>query len=161
MNDGLTGLYMALTVPVVSKFDATARITAISSGINLAYGQVDGRLVIGKNELSLSPITCMYEFPFGDLIVGTSESLQIFRDGDEISSNAYEAGIDALSGKGDTAVAIDGLGRAHIIDAAGNITSINESSVRLQRRPLFYLVGEFHVFSQKAKRKKFIRFLLS
>ena len=129
MNDGLAGLFMALTVPVVSKFEATARITAISSGINLAYGQVDGRLVIGKTELSLSPITCMYEFPFGDLIVGTSESLQIFRDGDEISSNAYETGIEALSGNGDTAVAIDGLGRAHIIDAAGNITSINETSV--------------------------------
>ena len=31
---------MALTVPVVSKFNATARITAVSSGINLAYGQV-------------------------------------------------------------------------------------------------------------------------
>ena len=35
MNDGLAGLHMALTVPVVSKFNATARITAVSSGINL------------------------------------------------------------------------------------------------------------------------------
>ena len=84
MNDGLAGLYMALTVPVVSKFNATARITAVSSGINLAYGQVDGRLVIGETEMSLSPISCMYEFPFGDLIVGTGESLQVFRDGKEI-----------------------------------------------------------------------------
>ena len=42
MNDGLAGLHMALTVPVVSKFSATARITAVSSGINLSYGQVDG-----------------------------------------------------------------------------------------------------------------------
>ena len=81
MNDGLAGLHMALTVPVVSKFSATARITAVSSGINLSYGQVDGRLVIGENEISLSSITCMYEFPYGDLVVGTSESLQIFRDG--------------------------------------------------------------------------------
>ena len=129
MNDGLAGLYMALTVPVVSKFNATARITAVSSGINLAYGQVDGRLVIGETEISLSSISCMYEFPFGDLIVGTSESLQIFRDGKEISSNSYETGIESISGKGDHAVAIDGLGRAHIIDATGTITSMNEASV--------------------------------
>lgn len=129
MNDGLAGLYMALTVPVVSKFNATARITAISSGINLAYGQVDGRLVIGETEHSLSPITCMYEFPFGDLIVGTSESWHIFRDGNEIHSNPQETGIDTISGKGEHAVAIDGLGRAHIIDAKGTFTSLDESSV--------------------------------
>ena len=135
MNDGLAGLHMALTVPVVSKFSATARITAVSSGINLSYGQVDGRLVIGENEISLSSITCMYEFPYGDLVVGTSESLQIFRDGKEITSNAFETGIDSLSGKGDHAIAIDGLGRAHIVDSAGNISSINESSV------LFAAVG--------------------
>ena len=35
--------------------------------------------MIGETEISLSSISCMYEFPFGDLIVGTSESLQIFR----------------------------------------------------------------------------------
>ena len=51
MNDGLAGLHMALTVPVLSKFHATARITAVSSGINLAYGQVDRRLVIGETEM--------------------------------------------------------------------------------------------------------------
>ena len=62
MNDGLAGLHMALTVPVVSKFNATARITAVSSGINLAYGQVDGRLVIGEAEMSLSPITSLTNF---------------------------------------------------------------------------------------------------
>ena len=60
---------MALTVPVLSKFPATARITCVSSGINLAYGQVDGRLVIGEDEISLSQINCMYEFPYGDLLV--------------------------------------------------------------------------------------------
>ena len=62
---------MALTVPVVSKFEATARVTAVSSGINLAYGQLDGRLVIGDNEFSLSQITGLFEFPYGDVIVGT------------------------------------------------------------------------------------------
>ena len=64
---------MALTVPVLSKFPATARITSVSSGINLAYGQVDGRLVIGDDEISLSQINCMYEFPYGDLLVGFAE----------------------------------------------------------------------------------------
>jgi len=129
LNDGFTGLLMALTVPVLSKFPATARITSVSSGINLAYGQVDGRLVIGDDEISLSQINCMYEFPYGDLIVGTTESLQIFRDGKEISSSAHETGIESLSGKGDYAVCIDGLGRAHIVDAKGELKSINETSV--------------------------------
>ena len=120
---------MALTVPVLSKFPATARITCVSSGINLAYGQVDGRLVIGEDEISLSQINCMYEFPYGDLLVGTTESLQIFRDGKEISSSAHETGIESISGKGDYAVCIDGLGRAHIVDSKGEQTPINETSV--------------------------------
>ncbi len=129
LNDGFAGEYMALTVPVISKFSATDRVTAISSGINLAFGQIDGRLVIGDNEMSLSPISSMYEFPYGDLVVGTSESLQFFRDGKEINSQAHETGIESISGKGDYAVAIDGLGRAHIIDSKGSIVSINETSV--------------------------------
>jgi len=129
MNDGLSAHTMALTVPVVNKFSATARITAVSSGINLAYGQVDGRLVIGDDEVSISSITSMYEFPYGDLAVGTSESLQIFRDGKEISSNIHETGIESISGKGDHAVAIDGLGRAHIVNSAGDTIQLGESSV--------------------------------
>ena len=129
LNDGFAGLLMALTVPVLSKFPATARITCVSSGINLAYGQVDGRLVIGDDEISLSQINCMYEFPYGDLLVGTTESLQIFRDGKEISSSAHETGIESISGKGDYAVCIDGLGRAHIVDSKGEQNPINETSV--------------------------------
>tara|TARA_B100000700_G_scaffold331074_1_gene461192 strand:+ start:389 stop:1864 length:1476 start_codon:yes stop_codon:yes gene_type:complete len=129
MNDGFAGDYMALTVPVVSKFSATARVTAISSGINLAFGQADGRLVIGESEHSLSSITSMYEFPYGDLVVGTSESLQFFRDGNEINSQAHETGIESISGKGNCAIAIDGLGRAHIIDSKGSVYSIDETSV--------------------------------
>ena len=129
LNDGFTGLFMALTVPVLSKFPATARITCVSSGINLAYGQVDGRLVIGEDEISLSQINCMYEFPYGDLLVGTTESLQIFRDGKEISSSAHETGIESISGKGDYAVCIDGLGKAHIVDSKGEQNTINETSV--------------------------------
>ena len=129
MNDGHFGLHMALTVPVLSKFPSTARITSVSSGINLAYGQIDGRLVIGDNELSLSSINCMYEFPYGDLVVGTSESLQIFRDGKEISATIHETGIEIITGKGDHAIAIDGLGRAHIIHSTGTVIAIQESSV--------------------------------
>lgn len=129
LNDGFAGLIMALTVPVLSKFPATARITCVSSGINLAYGQVDGRLVIGEDEISLSQINCMYEFPYGDLLVGTTESLQIFRDGKEISSSTHETGIESISGKGDYAVCIDGLGRAHIVDSKGEQNTINETSV--------------------------------
>ena len=129
LNDGFCGDIMALTVPVLSKFPATARITSVSSGINLAYGQVDGRLVIGDDEISLSSINCMYEFPYGDLLVGTTESLQIFRDGKEISSSTHETGIESISGKGDYAVCIDGLGRAHIVNAKGEVNSIQESSI--------------------------------
>ena len=129
MNDGLSGCTMALTVPVVNKFSATARVTAVSSGINLAFGQEDGRLVIGEDELSLSPITSMFEFPFGDLVLGTNESLQIFRDGKEISSQVHESGIESISGKEDYAVAIDGLGRGHILSSAGGSVRIEESSV--------------------------------
>ena len=129
LNDGFAAYTMALTVPVLSKFPATARITSVSSGINLAYGQVDGRLVIGDNEISISRINCMYEFPYGDLLVGTTESLQIFRDGKEISSSAHETGIESISGNGDYAVCVDGLGRAHIVSAKGELNSINQTSV--------------------------------
>ena len=97
MNDGFAGCIMALTVPVLSKFPATARITSVSSGINLAFGQVDGRLVIGDDEISISQVNCMYEFPYGDLLVGTTESLQIFRDGKEISSSAHELSLIHIS----------------------------------------------------------------
>ncbi len=129
LNDGFSAHLMALTVPVLSKFSATARITSVSSGINIAYGQEDGKLVIGDEEISLSKINCMYEFPYGDLLVGTSESLQMFRDGKEISSSTHETGIEYMSGKGDYAVCIDGLGRSHIIDAKGDLKSIQETSV--------------------------------
>ena len=57
LNDGFADHTMALTVPVVSKFDATARITAVSSGKYLAYGQSDGVLKIGTSEIKTSSIT--------------------------------------------------------------------------------------------------------
>tara|TARA_B100000212_G_scaffold9503_1_gene7033 strand:- start:2484 stop:3959 length:1476 start_codon:yes stop_codon:yes gene_type:complete len=136
MNDGCCAYTMPLTVPIVSKFATTATITAVSSGINIAYGQSDGKLIVGQEEIILSPINCLYELPLGDLIVGTNESLQIFRDGKEISSISHETGIDSIDGYGDFAVGIDGLGRAHVIDSEGATTSIPESSV------LFAKVGK-------------------
>ena len=129
LNDGFSASPMALTVPVVSKFPATATVTCVSSGINLAYGQVDGKLVIGENEISISTVNCMYEFPYGDIVVGTSESLQIFRDGNEISSISHETGIESISGKGELAICIDGLGRAHILDSTGSQVTLQETSV--------------------------------
>ncbi len=116
LNDGFSAHLMALTVPVLSKFSATAKITSVSSGINIAYGQEDGKLVIGSDEISLSKINCMYEFPYGDLLVGTSESLQMFRDGKEIYYSTHETLIEYMSVKVDYDVFIDGLGRSQIID---------------------------------------------
>ena len=86
-------------------------------------------LVIGDDEILISQVNCMYEFPYGDLLVGTTESLQIFRDGKEISSSAHETGIESISGRGEYAVCIDGLGRAHIADSKGDLKQIQESSV--------------------------------
>lgn len=120
---------MALTVPVVSRFDASAKIMAVSSGLNLSYGQEDGKLVIGGNEFSISPITSMYEFPYGDLLVGTSDTLITFRDGENINSENHETGIEKIIGNGDYAVAIDGLGRAIIVDSKGDRHSIDATSV--------------------------------
>lgn len=129
LNDGFADYTMALTVPVVTKFDATARITAVSSGKNLAYGQSDGVLKIGTYELKTSTITGLYEMPYGDLIVGTSEGIQIFRDGEEIASHKHETGIDSVTGHQSNAVVIDGLGRAHLVDSKGQSTSVDASSV--------------------------------
>ena len=81
-----------------------------------------------KKEIILSPINCIYEFPYGDLVVGTTESLRMFRDREEISSTPHETGIETISGKGDIAVCIDGLGRAHILDAKGLQMTIQETS---------------------------------
>ena len=135
---------MALTVPVVSKFEATARVTAVSSGINLAYGQQDGRLVIGDNEFSLSQITGLFEFPYGDIIVGTNESLLTFRDGEEINSQIHETGVESISGNGNYAVAIDGLGRAYVLDSKGNSSPLDASSV------LFAKVGPLVAIATEA-----------
>jgi len=120
---------MALTVPVVNKFDATARITAVSSGKSLAYGQSDGVLKIDSNEFKTPNVTGLYELTYGDLIVGTGEGIQIFRDGEEIKSHKHETGIDYITGYKSNVVAIDGLGRAHIIGSKGESTPVDASSV--------------------------------
>jgi hypothetical protein len=129
MNDGFAVCYMALTVPVISRLDATARVTAVSSGINQAFGQVDGRLVIGSDEFKLASITGIYEFPFGDVIVGNSDGLFTFRDGKEIQFQEHATGIDLITGNGNNAVAIDGMGRAHLLDSKSNSTLLDVNSV--------------------------------
>ena len=106
LNDGFTDHTMALTVPVVSKFDATAKITAVSSGKNLSYGQSDGVLKIGSDEFKTPTITGLYELPYGDLIVGTGEGIQIYRDGEEIAAHQHETGIDSVTGHQSNAVVI-------------------------------------------------------
>ena len=89
---------------------------------------MDGRLVIGEDEISLLKlIACMNSRTV--ILVGTTESLQIFRDGKEISSSAHETGIESISGKGDYAVCIDGLGRLIFVDSKGEQNPINETSV--------------------------------
>ena len=129
MNDGFAVCYMALTVPVISRLGATARVTAVSSGINQAFGQVDGRLVIGSDEFKLASITGIYEFPFGDVIVGNSDGLFTFRDGKEIQFQEHATGIDLITGNGNNAVAIDGMGRAHLLDSKSNSTLLEVNSV--------------------------------
>ena len=129
LNDGFADCTMALTVPVVSKFDVTARVTAVSSGKNLSYGQSNGVLKIGSDEFNTPTISGLYEFPYGDLIVGNSEGILIYREGKEIASHKHETGIDSVTGHQSNAVVIDGLGRAHLVDSKGHSTSVDASSV--------------------------------
>ena len=129
MNDGFAVCYMALTVPVISRLDATARVTAVSSGKNQVFGQVDGRLVIGSDEFKLASVTGIYEFPFGDVIVGNSDGLFTFRDGKEVKFQEHETGIDFITGNGNNAIAIDGMGRAHLLDSKSNSTLLDVNSV--------------------------------
>ena len=120
---------MALTVPVISKFEASSRVTAVSSGQHLSFGQSDGRLTIGDDVFEMSSITSLYEFPFGDVLVGSSEGLSIFRDGEKIKTIEHETGIDSISGNKDHALAIDGLGRAHLLNSKGDSIALGISSV--------------------------------
>ena len=127
---------MSLTVPVIEKIKTTANVSAVSSGKHVAFSQVDGLLNIDGNEISLPPITCIFEYSYGDLIVGTRDGIYTFRDGNELRFEEFTQGIESFHGKGDYCVAIDGLGKAHIISASGEITQIQQSSV------LFVSLGE-------------------
>ena len=63
-------------------------------------------------------LNCMYEFPYGDLVVGTTESLHMFRDGEQISSTPHRIQVLKQFLEEETLqYVIDGLGRAHILDA--------------------------------------------
>ena len=110
MNDGFAVRFMALTVPVTSRLQSTARVTAVSSGSKVAFGQADGRLVIGDDEFKLSSVTSIFEFPYGDIIVGDSDGLRTYRDGEEILFQEHSTGIESMTGLGNYAIAMDGIG---------------------------------------------------
>ena len=120
---------MALTVPVTSKFNSSARITAVFSGNNLSYGQEDGLLTIGDAEFKYDTVNSLFEFSFGDVLVGTGESLVTIRDGEEIRSKNFEVGIDSIHGKDDHAIVIDGLGKAHLVKPTGETIVLDAQSV--------------------------------
>ena len=95
---------MSLTVPVLSKFETTSDVSAVSSGKSICYAQIDGKLIIDGAEKQLPPITSMFQTNFGDLIIGTRDGLHIFRDGEQIKFIEYLSGIESIHGKGDYCV---------------------------------------------------------
>jgi len=129
MNDGFAVRFMALTVPVTSRLQSTARVTAVSSGSKVAFGQADGRLVIGDDEFKVSSVTSIFEFPYGDIIVGDGDGLRTYRDGEEILFQEHSTGIESMTGLGNHAIAMDGMGRAHLLDSKGKTTLLDASSV--------------------------------
>ena len=122
-------LTLMLTVPVLKKFPTDAKVTALSSGLHLSYGQTNGGLVIGDAKFEISSITSMFEFPNGELIVGTTDSLHTYRNSEEIKRTEFETGVEKIIGMGNFAVVIDGLGRAAILNSDGEFNDLNESSV--------------------------------
>tara|TARA_Y100000287_G_scaffold184293_1_gene184942 strand:+ start:1592 stop:3031 length:1440 start_codon:yes stop_codon:yes gene_type:complete len=120
---------MSLTVPVLSKFETTSDVSAVSSGKSICYAQIDGKLIIDGVEKQLPPVTSMFQTNFGDLIIGTRDGLHTFRDGEQINFIEYLSGIESIHGKGDYCVAIDGLSKANIVNSAGEVVKIPESSV--------------------------------
>ena len=127
---------MALTVPVSSRLESTARVTAVSSGKSIAFGQVDGRLVIDSNEFELESVTGIYEFPYGDVIVGSSDGLFTYRDGEQINFEEHTTGIESIIGSENYAIVTDGMGRAHLVDSKSNSTLLDANSV------LFVKIGK-------------------
>ena len=118
-----------LTVPVQKKFSTNATVTALSSGIELSFGQKDGTLVIGESEFKISPISSMFEFPNGVLLVGTIDGLYTYHNSEQSGFKEYETGVEKITGNLDTAVIIDGLGRASVINPNGDVWDVKESSV--------------------------------
>ena len=122
---------MSMTVPVLAKIETNSNVSAISSGKSICFAQRDGRLVIDEIEIKLPPITSLFQTNYGDVIVGTRDGLYTFRDGKEIRFSEFMSGIDSIQGVGDYCVAIDGLAKAHVIDAAGVIIELPVSSVSM------------------------------
>ncbi|MDP6869270.1 MAG: hypothetical protein QGI21_00650 [Candidatus Poseidoniaceae archaeon] len=120
---------MSLTVPVVESFETTSRVTCVSSGVNLSFGQEDGTLVIGNDHLKLIGITDIAEFSCGDLLVACSDGLHCYRGVDEIWGHPMESGAESISINGQHAVVVDGIGNAHVFSLDGSHLKLKSSSV--------------------------------
>ncbi len=127
---------MALTVPISSRLASTARVTAVSSGKSVSFGQVDGRLVIDSDEFELESVTGIYEFPFGDVIVGSSDGLYTYRDGEQFNFEEHATGVESVTGNDNFAVVTDGMGRAHLVNSKGDSIMLDANSV------LFVKIGK-------------------
>ena len=116
---------MGLTVPVSKRIKTSANISAVSSGLQLGFAQTDGILSIDAKEHSLSAITSLSELQNGNLLVGCSDGLHCFTNGDELWGIAIETGVESIVGN----VMVDGLGYAHLIDKNGELTKLDTQSV--------------------------------
>ena len=130
-------MYMALTVPVIKKFDTTAKVTSVSSGVNLSFSQSDGKFVVGKEEINIEPIPSIGEFSQGEILVGCADGLHCFKGIEESWGVPYEAGIELVIVGSNEAVVVDGLGQGHLYNSNGtHLTSFSEESI------LFVSIGE-------------------
>ncbi len=128
---------MALTVPVIKKFDTTAKVTSVSSGVNLSFSQSDGKLVVGNEEIKIESITSIGEFSQGEILVGCADGLHCFIGIEESWGAPYETGIESVFVGGNEAVVIDGLGKGYLYNSKGTLlTSFSEESI------LFVSMGE-------------------
>ena len=121
---------MALTVPVVKKFNTTGKVKAVSSGVNLVFGQYNGRLVIGDGEIEIAPITSVGEFSNGEILVGCEDGLHCFNGLEESWGVPYETGIESVFVGKSEAIVIDGLGKGYLYNSKGNLlANIAEQSI--------------------------------
>ncbi len=120
---------MSNTVPIVESFETSAKVICVSSGDHLAYGQINGQLFIDNNEIQIDGITGIGEFTSGDLLVSSSIGLQCLRGTDCVWSLSFESGIESINVGSEYAIAIDGIGYAHLVNSKGESMKLDCSSV--------------------------------